>query len=838
MKNFLFLLLVLIVGGSYSQTDYYLKPGGTITTLADWGDQTDGTGTAPADFTSGDNWNITNNNPSITLSAAWNLDNAATINVGDAVAACTLVIGSGGSILSSAVINIFDLATFDIQTNFSFSITSNVFPGAGSTIVYSNGVQPITDLGGNFSNVVIASNVALNPTNIFVNGTLTINSTFTLTLNGRQITVGALAGSGVIDGGTSANLAGVTVDGAGGILNTSPGSRLNRLTVSLSNSTDVLALGSDLRIDLGTLVNPPTFALTRGILSIGARTFSNNGQSSFIASGSIAGTSSSTLIFTGTTSCTGSMLMTTTSNSLGVLTFSRSGRTLTLGNTLNIIDRVDVNAGTLASGGGNLFIRSNASNKGRISQVGGAITGNIRVETFALGGTTGWTNLGCSGVNGRSVSSWDGQIPMTCAGCINGLNGAGGTAFTSIQGWNPLAAANDPAAYTALTNTDLLNPGTGVWVYLGNGISSTGDMTWTVTGPATQGNRAVALFAAGTNTAGGDGFNLIANPYASPISWNAALADNSGANVTSSIYAYNPDIGAVSFNGVISSPSGSGELSDVIAMGQGFYVQKTVTAASSFTFRESHKVASNTPLLKTNQAESIGSVIRLAVNGAGGKDNTAIFFHPDATTNFDSKWDAWKLYAAPGVSGTGGNQRTTISTKMGSDDYSINSLPLAITQDAIIPVLVKVNATGQHTISGADLQNLPNSCIILKDKLLNTLHDLKAGPYVCNISSSENSPRFELRVCADPAMAIDKKSFVDQSVFISQDVNGVYVKFNFDKSTPTSISVTNILGQTVVENKNLTADKDVVYINVPEKQQLLFVTVSTETQKVTKKIVR
>jgi hypothetical protein len=835
MKNFLFLLLVLIVGGSYSQTDYYLKPGGTITTLADWGDQPDGTGTAPADFTSSDNWNITDNNPSITLSAAWNVDNAATINVGDAVAACTLVIGSGGSIPNGPFINVLDLATFDIQTNFAFVSSANVSPQTGSTFVYSNGVQPIAALGTDFYNLIIASNVSLNTTNISVDGTLTINSSFALILNGRQITVGSLAGSGVINGGTASSNAGVTVNGAGGTLNTSPGSRLWRLNVNLLNNSDVLVLGSDLRIDLGI---SPTFALTRGILSIGARTFSNNGQSTFNANGSIAGTSSSTLIFTGALACTGSMLMAPTSNSLGVLTFSRSGRTLSLGNTLNIIDRVDVNAGTLASGSGNLFIRSNASNKGRIGEVGGAITGNIRVETFALGGTTGWTNLGCSGVNGRNVSSWDGQIPMTCAGCINGLNGAGGTAFTSIQGWDPLAAANDPAAYTALTNTDPLNPGTGVWVYLGNGISSTGDMTWTVTGPATQGDRPVALSAAGTNTAGGDGFNLIANPYASPISWNAALADNSGANVTSSIYAYNPDIGAVSFNGVISSPSGSGELSDVIAMGQGFYVQKTVTAASSFTFRESHKVASNTPLLKTNQAENSGSVIRLAVNGAGGKDNTAIFFHPDATTNFDSKWDAWKLYAAPGVSGTGSNQRTTISTKMGSDDYSINSLPLAITQDAIIPVLVKVNATGQHTISGTDLQNLPNSCIILKDKLLNTSQDLKAGPYVCNISNTETSTRFELRVCADPAMAIDKKSFVDQSVFIGQDMNGVYVKFNFDKSTPTSISVTNILGQTVVENKNLTADKDVVYINVPEKQQLLFVTVSTETQKVTKKIVR
>jgi len=131
--------------------------------------------------------------------------------------------------------------------------------------------------------------------------------------------------------------------------------------------------------------------------------------------------------------------------------------------------------------------------------------------------------------------------------------------------------------------------------------------------------------------------------------------------------------------------------------------------------------------------------------------------------------------------------------------------------------------------------------VILKDKLKNTEHNLKNGPYVTNISDTESAtePRFELRVCADITMSLnDNKTIVNEQILISQDENNVSVKFDFDKSTKATISVTNILGQKIMDNKSVTVAKDIVTLNVPEKHQLVFVTVTTADNKVTKKIVR
>ena len=151
-------------------------------------------------------------------------------------------------------------------------------------------------------------------------------------------------------------------------------------------------------------------------------------------------------------------------------------------------------------------------------------------------------------------------------------------------------------------------------------------------------------------------------------------------------------------------------------------------------------------------------------------------------------------------------------------------------------------ATGQYTISSQDMQLLPpGACVTLKDKLLNVTHNIKASPYVFTISDTTSKARFELTVCADLTTDISGNSAavndIDESIMVSNDANGVYVNLNFDKTTKTRISVTNILGQKIVDNKLITTQNDKVYLGLEAKNQLIFVTVETENNKVTKKII-
>lgn len=664
---------------------------------------------------------------------------------------------------------------------------------------------------------------------IFTDGNLDLNGK-SLTLN-SAITFPASTSNGVFIGSTTSSLA---VGGTGSITNSmlmsqsSTGSRSLGM-FSLTRTTSTLTLGNNLIVS-------GTTDLPNGIIDINGTLLTLSGPINFPTTSSFGrgmkGSLTSSLTINGSGAITNSLFM-NSGIQLSDLTMNRSGQTLTLGNTLEVYGVVNPLAGTVASGG-NLFIRSNATNKGRIAAITGVLTGNIKVETYAAGGVTDWTNLGPSGVNGLTVASWEGQIPMTCFSCPNDQTSAGGY-FVSIQSWDPTKLSSDPTAYVEMSYTTPLNPAQGYWTYLGDALGTTSALTWTVTGAPTQGNINIPLTTPSPGNFS-EGFNLISNPYPSPILWSSLW--NSNANVDNAIYVYSPEAGGTtSYAGGVSSDPVNG-ITNVIPMGQGFYVQAVANA--TLVAQESNKTSSNSPLLKTT--EDIGSVVRLRVDGGGFYDMTAIRFHGDATPSFDRTLDARKLFASPGYIGYLGTytQRTSISTKSGDEDYSINSLPYAQTADAVIPVLVKVYATGQHTITGTDLENLPNSCVILKDKLTNTTQDLKMGGYVCTINDTTSTPRFELRVCMDISMSVDEaKNWVDdKSIVINNDANGVYVKFDYDKATKSNISVTNILGQKVIDDKSLTTVNDKVYLNLDPKQQLVFITVTTDNKKVTKKVIR
>jgi len=261
---------------------------------------------------------------------------------------------------------------------------------------------------------------------------------------------------------------------------------------------------------------------------------------------------------------------------------------------------------------------------------------------------------------------------------------------------------------------------------------------------------------------------------------------------------------------------------------------------------ESNKVSNNTgtdQLLKSgnpNTTASIGNVIYLKLEGGGYTDQTAIRFHSAATSSFDRTLDAKKLFDSPGYAGYGKNPwtlRTTISTQGGNTDYSINSLPYALVSAAVIPVLAKVYASGQHTISGVNLNNLaPGTCVVLKDKLLNVTQDLTLGNYVCNLSDTATTARFELTICANITAGVNNSPAALENIFVKQDNNGVYVDLNFEKNTKAIISANNILGQQLMTPKQVECVNGKYYLDLNAKEQIIMVSVIANDKRTTKKI--
>ena len=808
---------------------YYWDGIGALQNAGSWWTGLNATGSSAGGFTTAGQTFIIGPGgfPSATLSAALTISGAGSkLILGDGVTAFALTL-SGTSTLSlqsGAKLNVLNTSTLILQNTTGIPALTSFSLAAGSTIDYAQS-SAINIYNTTYENLRISGSADKNQTSdITVNGVLNIVAGRSLSMNTnptRSLTLnGTFSGTGNLRTNTGSNL---TIGGSGafGTLNFVAGtsSQLNNLSINRSASGTGILLGSNL-----TVSNSAVF--TAGLVDLNDKLLTLNGATTFGA-GTFAGSLSSSITISSSASTSGSLLMDQTSATTRALSDLTTNTNLTLGNPLEVWGTVTPFAGILTSAG-NLTIKQDASNKGRIGTIStGGFSGNVTVETFALGGNTGWALLGVSGLSGNTMNDWYSQFPMAIEGSATGVTSAAGEYFESVQGWNEA----DPYGYdTTITIATPLNPGQGFWTYLGTGQTTTSDIIISVSGSPVTSSFSISL----TNSAQ-TGTNLIANPYASPISWTALR--NGNLAVTDAVYIYNADGAYASYAGGIGTNGGS----DIIPSGQAFFVE--ALSNTTLTALETNKVASNTALMKTT-ASNVGLPIKLKINGiAGDYDETAIRFHNSATNGFDSELDARKIFQTPGYVGYPGiySKYTSISTKNGNLDYSINSLPYALTQNAVIPVLVKVNASGQYTITGQDMQLLPpNACVTLKDKLTNTIHNIKASPYVFTINDTTSVARFELTVCADVTTSLDNHNTLadnNESIKIKEGANGVYVNLNFDKTTKTKISVTNVLGQVILDNKFITTQQETVYLDLESKNQLLFITVETESNKITKKII-
>ncbi len=505
---------------------------------------------------------------------------------------------------------------------------------------------------------------------------------------------------------------------------------------------------------------------------------------------------------------------------------------LAFSHATNILDSLKISGGSVNVT--SMTLKSTSALKARLAEItgGGSVSGNMTVETFIPGGSTDWAVLGGSGVSGLTFNSWYPTIPMAIEGSATGVTSASGQYFESVQGW----IESDAYGYdTTITVTSPITTGKGYWVFVGTSLASSNAITTSVTGPPVTSAQSLPL----SNSAQA-GSCLLANPFASPISWDRIDAANPGVT-TGEIYIYNADLGlTTSYVGGISTPGGAGSATTTIPMGQGFYV--IATGASPLSISENAKVAYNTgsnPLLKTTATSTIGSVLRLNLTNGTYSDGTAIRFHSNGTAGFDNGLDAKKYFDSPGYAGYPGvwTKRTTISTQSGGKDYSINSLPYAIATNAVIPVLVKVYASGQHTISASGISNLAlGTCVTLKDKLLNITHDLKTSDYVFNINDTTATARFELTVCANITAGINNNSVAAENVFVKQDRNGVYVDLNFESNTKAYITANNILGQQLMTPKQVECVSGRYYLDLNAKEQIIMVSVIANEKRHTQKI--
>jgi hypothetical protein len=597
--------------------------------------------------------------------------------------------------------------------------------GSTTTITTNN----LTQTTGNFT-----APATLNVTSASTSSILLSAGTFTagtqINLNGNWTNNGATftAGAGTVDfigtaaqnifksGGETFNHISFTNSGVKTL--NSPITALGNFTVNSSSNLDVNAANNQITIR-GNFSNSGTLTTRNGNIFLNGTT-----------NQSIGGTS--------------------TTNFYDLTLDNNAGATLA--HAENIIGALTLSNGTFTTTGQTLTLISTATGTGRIATITGTgdIVGNITAQRFMPGGTTGWAFLGSPISSALTLTAWDDDIPISCATCPDGT--AGG--FESIYSYDESVAGLMDAngSYVPLnTINDPITPGLSYWVYLGDGEFTTNNLTFDLTGTPQKFNYTIPLDYTNSGLPSEDGWNLISNPYPSPIRW--SLLRGATPNIDNSVYIYNTDLNggtggyATYVNGVSSPAVGAGGIGDTIPMSQGFYVHST--GATGLNATEAIKVGGNPTFLRTisnySPQTTPMSLMRLYIKNAAQtfKDETVLYLQSGATVGFEKEFDSFKLPPNDPLS-------PTIALMDDTTDFQINGIELN-NSNVSIPLRVLTGYTGSYTISQENINSFPpGACINLYDNVTGITTDLRNSSYTFNLPSSTINARFLLTITMNP----------------------------------------------------------------------------------------
>lgn len=324
------------------------------------------------------------------------------------------------------------------------------------------------------------------------------------------------------------------------------------------------------------------------------------------------------------------------------------------------------------------------------------------------------------------------------------------------------------------------------------------------------------------------GFNLIGNPYPSPINWDASGWIKE--NVDNAVYYFDAsetDPYAGTYSSYVEGISSDGIASPIIPSQQGFFVHvNNDQVEGSLTFNNTIRVNDLNPVFHKNSTQEL-PLIRLSAafeNTSSRPDYLVLYFKPEATASLDPFNDALKIL----------NTDTRVPNLYyltnESDKSSIKSLDE--TGDLkIIPIGISASAKGRIKISKSDIIGLEEFNIYLKDKSTGKITDLKASEgHSFDIDNAVIDDRFVLIFSRE---ALKEETFGSGS-FNAYCENGIiYLQLDLIEEQ-VNVQLTDMSGK-VLLNKDIYGEGRHVLGNI-QHEGVGIITMSTGMGMVSEKI--
>lgn len=391
-----------------------------------------------------------------------------------------------------------------------------------------------------------------------------------------------------------------------------------------------------------------------------------------------------------------------------------------------------------------------------------------------------------------------------------------------------------PTAYLAVANVALTNFASG------KGYMIRSANNWPTAPTIFNGQYSGVPFNGDLSVDLGRGYNLLSNPYASPIDANRFMFDNE--NLVGALYFWThatPASGGVypinnyasyTLLGGVASVGGGPVPNGTIQTGQGFFVRSFDFGTASFSNLQRVNASTSSQFYRTSNHEVLVDNLEekhrvwINLNDTENAYNQIMLGYVDgATIGFDHLIDGRVL----------DDSKPMLYSLVSDEKLVIQGRGLPFTDEDTIPLGLKMVTPGSYSISIETFDGLFESQdIFLKDNSLNTIHDLKQSAYTFNSSEGIFENRFEI---------VFKNSTLSNEDFINGGDLIVYTSNNsITIDAPESIkqvTVFDVLGRKLFDDVSFNEKSASINSILPANQALFVKVELTNGKVITKKIV-
>jgi PKD repeat protein len=393
---------------------------------------------------------------------------------------------------------------------------------------------------------------------------------------------------------------------------------------------------------------------------------------------------------------------------------------LTLSQGVSVAQVARLQTGNLSTGGQPFVLLSTVDGTALIDNTGGVVTGSGTMQRAITGGVAGpaYRHFSSPVANAPFSSLNTPGFAPTFNSAYNTSAAPGSVSpFPTVFGYDEGRIATVTSNYGAFDKgwfspasaSDVMQPTHG---YTVNMPVTTAPVAFT----GTFNNAAQNSGALNRGTDADAGWQLLGNPYPSPLDWNTVTtAQRPGLDAAMYVYQSTGH-----YAGTYRSYANGVGTSPLVVAGSGYFVRvSTPGTPGAVNLTNANRVTSFAaqPVFGRGMADS-RPMLHLQLTGANLSDDAFLYLQTGATAGVDTEFDATKLPNPAGLD---------LATLSGTRPLAINGLPVLGAAEVVVPLHLRVQQAGSFTFEVADLANFGNNPVYLRDALTGTQQQLATG---------------------------------------------------------------------------------------------------------------